>query len=323
MAETVECIVEEERAGLRLDVYLAEAVEDASRSLMQRLIKEGRVTIDGAPCGKGRRKVKAGERVQVEIPPPPPAKPAPEDLPLDILFEDEHLLFINKASGMVVHPAPGHYTGTLVNAVLHHCAAFQQSGGDAQRPGIVHRLDRFTSGVMIVAKAESAFRHLAAQAAAHSFERQYLALVRGEFEEERGRITASIGRSIADRTRMAVTAVRAKDAVTNFEVRERFGCASLLALWLDTGRTHQIRVHMRFTGKPVLGDPIYGVTDFSGMALPPEVQEALAALPGQALHAERLGIVHPATGKAMAFSAPPPAPFQRALEALREAARTA
>lgn len=313
--------VTEEEAGLRLDVYLAGAIEDATRSFLKKLIKEGQVKINGEPCTKPGRTVMLDDEIVVTIPPPPPAVPRPENIPLDILFQDEQLIIVNKAPGMVVHPAPGHYTGTLVNAVLHHCPDMQRVGSDLTRPGIVHRLDRDTSGVMVVAKTQRAFTELAAQASAHSFDRRYLALVRGEFKEDHGRIIAGVGRSLTDRSRMTVTGIRAKDAVTNFEVLERFGLASLVALQLETGRTHQIRVHMRFAGRPVLGDPVYGVTDFSGMYLPQEVELPLGQLVGQALHAERLGITHPVSGERLTFTSPPPEDFERALLALRTLAR--
>ena len=315
--ETIEHTVGEAEDGSRLDVFLAEVVEDATRSFLQKLIKDAQVSVNGKVCCKPRQKVRDGDAVAVVVPPPPPVHPQPEDIPLDILHEDDALLIVNKAAGMVVHPAPGHHTGTLVNAVLHHCKKFADSGVDATRPGIVHRLDRFTSGVMVVAKTQTAFTHLAAQASAHTFDRRYLALVRGEFKENSGKISAGIGRSLTDRSRMAVTGVRAKDAVTHFEVIERLGQASLVALQLDTGRTHQIRVHMRFAGRPVLGDATYGVTDFSRWGISDAVRAALEALPGQALHAERLGIEHPTSGQRLHFSAPPPEAFEKALEALR------
>ncbi len=320
MPETFAGSAAEAHDGLRLDAYLAGAVEDASRSFLKRLIKEGRVKVNGTVCKKPSRSVRAEDSVEVEIPDPPPLEPEAEDIPLDILFEDESMLIVDKPAGLVVHPAPGHYTGTLVNAVLHHCTDFEHSGGDPVRPGIVHRLDRDTSGVMVVAKTQLAFGRLARQASEHSFERRYLALVRGEFAEQRGRIEAGIGRSLADRSRMAVTGVRAKAAVTNFEVIERFGAASLVALRLETGRTHQIRVHMRFAGRPVLGDPVYGVVDYGGFGLPPAAVQALKALRGQALHAELLGLSHPTTDERLRFSAPPPGDFGAALAALRDAA---
>ena len=313
----IEAVAGEEDDGLRLDVFLAEAVEDASRSFLKKLVKEGRVSINGSVCRKPAQTVAEADRVAVDIPPPPPALPEPEAIPIDVLYEDGDLVVVNKAAGLVVHPAPGHYTGTLVNAILHHCTQFACPGEDPARPGIVHRLDRYTSGVMVVAKTQPAFLELAEQAAAHTFDRQYLALVEGAFKEDRGRINAAIGRSLADRGKMAVTGVHAREAVTNFEVRERFGVASLVALRLDTGRTHQIRVHMRFAGRPVLGDPTYGVAEFKGWRVPPAVREALEALNGQALHAERLGFTHPCTGAFQTFSAPPPPDFQHALDALR------
>lgn len=310
--------VGEAEAGTRLDVYLSGQVEDASRSYLQRVVKDGRVSVNGAVIKRVSQTVSEGDAVTVDLPPPPTISLAPQDIPLEVLFEDADVLVINKPAGLVVHPAPGHYDGTLVNAVLHHCAdSFQRPGEDPIRPGIVHRLDRDTSGVMVVAKSERAFSSLARQAREHAFDRRYIALVRGEFRESHGRIDAAIGRSMADRGRMAVTGVRGKEAVTRFEVLERFGAASLIRLELETGRTHQIRVHLRFAGRQMLGDPVYGVTDYSGMDIPEETQEALAGLVGQALHAEHLGFEHPATGVRIAHTAPPPPDFQRALEALR------
>jgi len=307
----------EEDAGTRLDVYLAGALEDASRSFLKKLIKDGQVAVNGEPCKKPGRVLGAGDTVDIEIPPPPPVEPLPEDIPLDILYEDEHLVVINKPAGLVVHPAPGHFTGTLVNAVLYHCRGFEAPGDDPVRPGIVHRLDRDTSGVMVVAKSRRGFAPLAAQAADHSFDRRYLALVRGEFQEDHGRINAQIGRSLAVRAKMAVTGVQAREAITDFFVLERFGVASLVGLQLETGRTHQIRVHMRFAGRPVLGDPVYGVTEFKNWPVPAPVLGALNGLKGQALHAERLGFNHPVTGERLSFTAPPARDFQKALDALR------
>ena len=317
MSEHFELTAEEEHAGLRLDVFLADVLEDSSRSLIKKLIKDRQVTLNGDACTKPGRTMAEGDAVAIDVPPSPSAWPEPEDIPLDILYEDGDLIMVNKAPGMVVHPAPGHHTGTLVNAVLHHCPDFKRAGEDLIRPGIVHRLDRDTSGVMVVAKNEKAFRHLAAQAAAHTFDRRYLCLVRGEFEEDRGRVNANIGRSLSDRSRMAVTGIRAKEAVTNFEVLERFGIASLVGLQLETGRTHQIRVHMRFAGRPVLGDPIYGEHEYRHWKVPEELLAALNGLIGQALHAERLGVTHPTTGERLTYTAPPPEDFQRALDALR------
>ena len=318
MPERVETVAGEENAGQRLDVFLAEVIEDATRSFLKKVIKDGHVSVNGQACTRPARAMAVNDVVEVEIPDPPPAVPEPEDIPLDILYEDTELVIINKPAGLVVHPAPGHDNGTLVNALLFRCPDFERAGADLRRPGIVHRLDRDTSGVMVAAKTQRAFTSLAAQAAEHSFDRRYLALVRGEFQENRGRINAPMGRSLVDRGKMAVTGLYAREAVTNVETLERFGVASLVSLQLETGRTHQIRVHMRFAGRPVLGDPVYGVTDFRSWPVPPETLAALDALHGQALHAERLGITHPSTGERMTFRSDPPTDFQRALEELRK-----
>ena len=315
----LERTVGEAEAGARLDVFLSGEVEDASRSYLQRVIKNGCVTINGKIVRRVSQTVSEGDAIRANLPPPPTISLEPQDIPLAVLFEDDDVLVINKQSGLVVHPAPGHYDGTLVNAVLHHCAdSFQRPGEDPIRPGIVHRLDRDTSGVMVVAKTQRAFNGLSRQAREHSFDRRYIALVRGEFKEPHGRIDAAIGRSMADRGRMAVTGVHGKEAVTRFEVLERFGAASLVRLELETGRTHQIRVHLRFAGRPMLGDQIYGVTDYASMHLAPDTIAALEALTGQALHAEHLGFEHPASGQRLAYTAPPPEDFAAALAALRK-----
>ena len=315
--DTREFIVEEEYNGIRLDIFLAEHIEDASRSFLQKLIKSNQVMLNEQACKKPGRNVQTGEVVVICLPPSPPDEPVAEAISLDILYEDKFLIVVNKPPGMVVHPAPGHYTGTLVNALLHHCPEIRDVGEEIFRPGIVHRLDRDTSGVMVAAKTPHAFEHLAEQAASHTFDRRYLALIRGEFKEDRGSVDAGIGRSLTDRSRMAVTGVRSKEAVTHFEVLERFGIASLIALQLETGRTHQIRVHMRFVGRPVLGDPVYGVTELRGIAMSQKYRTALDSLTGQALHAEHLGLDHPETGERMSFSSPPPKDFQDLLEAFR------
>ena len=310
--------VDEVHSGDRLDVYLAAHLEEVSRSFVKKLVKEGLVTINGDVAKRPSRSMNAGDAVTAEIPPPPSTEIEAEDIPLDILHEDAEVLVVNKASGMVVHPAPGHYSGTLVHAVLHHCPDFQRSGMDPDRPGIVHRLDRFTSGVMVVAKTPGALASLGAQAREHTFDRRYQALARGWFKEKTGRIVASVGRSINDRSRMTVTGVNCRDAVTRFEVLERIGPASLVELRLETGRTHQIRVHLRFVGHQILGDPVYGVTDFSAWPVTDEARAVLEGLEGQALHAEVLGFTHPATAERMRFSAVAPPDFQAALAALRQ-----
>lgn len=310
-------IVEEGSQGLRLDVFLTECVEGASRAFIQRAIKSNLVTVNNRVCTRPSRTVALGDEIHIEVPPQPSTELTPEDIPLDILHEDADVLVVNKPSGLVVHPAPGHSGGTLVNAVLFHCPDFQRPGEDAARPGIVHRLDRDTSGVMVVAKSPRAFLSLGRQAREHAFERRYLALAQGEFPQDRGRINAAVGRSMTDRKRMSVTAARSRDAITNFEVLERFGAACLVTLRLETGRTHQIRVHLRFAGHPVLGDPVYGVVDFQSWTVSEATRTVLRNLQGQALHAELLGFAHPADGTVMRFVAPLPADFQAALDALR------
>lgn len=306
---------DEPHDGLRLDVFLAGEIEDASRSYIQKVIKSKGVTIGGTRCKRPSRTINKGETISLELPPPPEASLEPEDIPLDILHEDDDVIVINKPSGLVVHPAPGHYSGTLVNAVIHHCGPIAASLEDSTRPGIVHRLDRQTSGVMVVAKTPTALRKLSQQAHDHTFDRRYVALVQGEFEEDTGKIIASVGRSIANPGKMAVTGVRGRDAVTNYKVIDRYGVATLVRLVLETGRTHQIRVHMRFAGRPILGDPLYGVSDFSSW--PESLQAPLSAIDGQALHAELLGFTHPTTNERMTFEAPMPEDMAAARQALQ------
>lgn len=316
--------VTREEVRLRLDVFLAGRIEDVSRSFIKQAIKDERVMVNGRVVTRPGKTLSADDRVSIRLPPAPLSEPLPEDIQLDVVYEDGDILVVNKPSGLVVHPAPGHPSGTLVNAVLYHCKDFrgpygrEDKGLDSLRPGIVHRLDRFTSGVMVVAKSHRAFDRLSDQARRHAFDRRYVALLQGEFREDAGVIRASIGRSLSDRKRMSVTSVKAREAVTHFRVRERFGVASYVELQLETGRTHQIRIHMRFAGRPVLGDAIYGVTDFSGWAVSPQLREALEGLEGQALHAELLGLTHPESGEQLTFEAPPPQDFQKALNELRK-----
>ncbi|MFP4172909.1 MAG: RluA family pseudouridine synthase [Candidatus Hydrogenedentota bacterium] len=314
---TFEGVAGPHEAGLRLDVFLAGQVEDASRSYLQKLIKQGNVAVNGAPALRPSRTVAGGDAVRVTLPPPPTIELEPEPIPLDRLHEDVDVVVVNKQAGLVVHPAPGNERGTLVNALLHHCPDFARPGGDPIRPGIVHRLDKDTSGVMVVAKSQRAFLSLSQQAREHTFDRRYLALTEGNFKEDRLRIEAPVGRSLSDRTRMSVTGVEGRDAVTHVEVLERFRIATLVAVTLETGRTHQIRVHLRYSGHPVLGDPVYGVADFRKWPGGSESRKALEALRGQALHAERLGFRHPTEGERMEFTAPPSEDFQAVLKALR------
>ncbi len=306
-----------EEGGIRLDVFLAESLEDFSRSFAAKLVREGRVRLNGRVCDRPSRVVAQGDTLAVDLPEPPDDTPQPEDIPLDVLYEDEHVIVVNKPYGLVVHPAPGHPSGTLVNALLYRYPELRAMVPDSRRPGIVHRLDRDTSGVMVVARTPKAYNALSGQASAHAFERHYLALVRGEFKEDLVRVDAPLGRSLSDPKRVAVTGIRARDAVTWAETLERFGVASLIRLRLETGRTHQIRVHMRFAGRPILGDPVYGFTAYEELRVSPEVRQALRGLHGQALHAARLGFSHPESGTMLHFETPPPNDFQAALDALR------
>ena len=308
--------VSESDDGERLDHFIGAHVPELSRSQAKKLIVEGLVTVN-ARVAKPSTTLSPGEKVLVHVPSLKEAVPAPEPIPLDVIYEDADLLVVNKPAGIVVHPAPGWPHGTLVNALLHHCGDELAIGG-TKRPGIVHRLDKDTSGVLVVAKNDSSYRSLAKQIKDRSAERVYLALVAGVPKESQGKIDAPIGRSIGDRKRMAVTGVRGRTAVTNFRVKERFNGAALLEVKLDTGRTHQIRVHMTFIGHPILGDAKYGGAGRTMETFPEEVMAAIKGLKGQALHAASLGFVHPSTGERVCFEAPPREDFAALLEKMRE-----
>jgi len=320
MSETARIEVSETESGGRVDAFIAAHLDDVSRAVVQRAVRSDRVLVNGQPVKRVSQILNSGDEVVIELPDPPTIAIEAEAIPIDVVHEDEDLVIVNKPSGLVVHPAPGHPSGTLLNAIIHHCPDFARPGEDPIRPGIVHRLDRFTSGLLVIAKTPVAMTRLADQARNHSFDRRYLSLVRGEFPEDKGRINASVGRSLSDRKRMTVTTVGGREAVTHFHVLDRFGMASQVALQLETGRTHQIRVHMRFAGHPVLGDPVYGVTDFRAWPVDDDVRRSLEALKGQALHAETLGITHPRTDERMTFNAPPPETYRHALEMLQGAA---
>ncbi|NDY41678.1 RluA family pseudouridine synthase [Dissulfurirhabdus thermomarina] len=294
--------------GWRLDRFLAHQLEGLSRSRVQRLITEGRASVNGTPCLSARRAVRIGDEVRLEVPPPRPAALEPEPLPLRVVFEDDRILVLDKPPGLVVHPGAGHARGTLVHGLLHHCRDLSGIGGEL-RPGIVHRLDKDTSGLMVVAKDDDAHARLAAQFAAGDVEKTYLALVKGEPGADRGRMEAAIGRHPVHRKRMAVRRSGGKAAVTEWEVVERLGGAALLRLRLHTGRTHQIRVHMAAAGHPVLGDALYG----GGTILRPRGLR----LPRQMLHAAALALRHPATGERLEWRAPLPPDMAAALESLR------
>lgn len=297
-----------EAAGGRLDKTLAEHLPDLSRGRIQALMAQGLVSRDGEPLSDASSKAKPGE-YQLLIPPPAPADPQPEDIPLSILFEDEHLIVVEKPPGMAVHPAPGSETGTLVNALLHHCGDSLSGIGGVARPGIVHRIDKETSGVLVAAKSDAAHQGLSKLFATHDIDRVYIALVRGAPHPERGTIETRLGRSTHDRKKIAVLKTGGREAITHYRTERTFGgerkpLAARIACTLETGRTHQIRVHMASKGTPCLGDPVYG----SGPPAGP-VREAIAqaGLKRQALHAAVLGFVHPITGEAMRFESPLPA----------------
>lgn len=282
---------EAEDAGTRADVFLA-AKLGVSRSNMQKLLEDGRVK-RGEKIIKANYKVRAGEMFVVDIPEPEPIEAVPENIPLDIIYEDDDVVVLNKARGMVVHPAPGNYTGTLVNALLYHCSNL--SGiNSAIRPGIVHRLDKDTSGIMIVAKNDAAHISLSQQIQSKTAVRTYLAVVRGNIKTDSGTIETQIARDKTDRKKMAVVKEGGRDAITDYEVLERFGKYTLVHCKLRTGRTHQIRVHMEYLGYPLVGDPKY-----SPMKTP-------FGIKGQALHSHTLEFTHPRTGERMKFEAPLP-----------------
>lgn len=282
---------ETEDAGTRADVFLA-AKLGVSRSNMQKLLEDGRVK-RGEKIIKANYKVRAGEMFVVDIPEPEPIEAVPENIPLDIIYEDDDVVVLNKARGMVVHPAPGNYTGTLVNALLYHCSNL--SGiNSAIRPGIVHRLDKDTSGIMIVAKNDAAHISLSQQIQSKTAVRTYLAVVRGNIKTDSGTIETQIARDKTDRKKMAVVKEGGRDAITDYEVLERFGKYTLVRCKLRTGRTHQIRVHMEYLGYPLVGDPKY-----SPMKTP-------FGIKGQALHSNTLEFTHPRTGERMKFEAPLP-----------------
>ncbi len=286
----------------RLDVALAAAM-GKSRSFVQTIIAEGRVRINGSPK-KANYKLREGDKVEAEIPAPQVLDVAPELIPLDIVYEDQDVLVVNKPQGMVVHPAPGAWHGTLVNALLYHCRDLSGING-VLRPGIVHRIDKDTSGLLVVAKNDEAHRGLAEQIKAHTVARRYRALVHGLINEPSGTVDAPIGRDPSERKRMAVTFEHSKRAVTHYQVLERFSEYTYLEARLETGRTHQIRVHMAYLGHPVVGDPLYGP------------KRSSFNLEGQVLHAIHLGFKHPRTGLYLEFEAPLPHYFEQVLKQLR------
>lgn len=307
-----------EAQGERLDVFLASQNLGLSRSRLKRLIDEEGVWLNDAPA-KPSSRLRAGDQVRVEIPPPEPARALPEPIPVPILYEDEHVIVVVKPAGMAVHPAAGVRSGTLVNALLAHCAELAGVGG-AMRPGIVHRLDKGTTGVMVVAKTDLAQVRLAAQFKAHTVGRRYLALVCGRVEPARGTIETFFGRHPTARTRFSSRVREGRRAVTHYEVLERFPGMTLLALRLETGRTHQVRVHLSDRGHPVVGDPVYGRGKL-GPEVGEPVRRAVQGIARQMLHAAHLAFDHPATGERIELSADLPEDFASLLSAVRAGSR--
>jgi 23S rRNA pseudouridine1911/1915/1917 synthase len=322
--EAIVCRIGAAEAGQRLDRALA-ALTGLSRSRVQALLEEGRVTGADGATADASRKVRADEAFIVTVPPPIDAVPRPQAIPIDVVYEDDELLVINKPPGMVVHPAAGNPDGTLVNALLAHCGGSLSGIGGVRRPGIVHRLDKDTSGLMVVAKTDRAHWGLTAQFADRSLSRTYQAVVWGSPSPAQGRIEGNIGRSPVDRKRMAVVETGGKTAATRYKRLESFGLgAALVECVLETGRTHQIRVHMAHIGHPLAGDPLYGggrtsrARGANANALPEPSRARLLSFPRQALHAGALILIHPATGEAMRFEAPWPDDLRELVEVLRK-----
>ena len=300
-------VVEDEEEGKRIDKFLSEVMPDLSRSYIQKLFGTGNVKRNDGAVTPGY-KLCSQDRISVLIPEAVEPKIEPEHIPLEILYEDEDVILVNKPKGMVVHPAAGHYSGTLVNALMYHCHDQLSGINGVLRPGIVHRIDMDTTGVLIVCKNDMSHNSIAAQLKEHSITRRYYAVVHGNLKEEEGTVDAPIGRHPTDRKKMAVNYRNGKDAVTHYRVMERFGTYTWIECRLETGRTHQIRVHMASIGHPLVGDPVYG-----------PAKCPYSFLKGQTLHAYILGFVHPRTGEYMEFTAPLPDYFQRLLDLLRAA----
>ena len=296
--------IEENSANARIDKYISENAENMTRSAVQKLIAEGCVTVNGKIPDKNL-KIKTGDEITVNMPEPEICEALPENIPLDIVYEDDDLLVVNKPRGMVVHPATGNYTGTLVNALMYHCGDRLSSINGIIRPGIVHRIDKDTSGLLIVAKNDFAHNILAEQIKEHSFTRKYQAVVIGNVKDDTGTVNAPIGRHQTDRKKMAVTLKNARNAVTHYKVIARYNGYTHVELTLETGRTHQIRVHMAYIGHPVAGDPVY-----SG-------KKYLTKLNGQCLHAYYISFTHPRTNEILAFSAPLPDYFTGFLKSIQ------
>ncbi|WP_298271179.1 RluA family pseudouridine synthase [Geobacter sp.] len=317
MESRFELTVSTEGEPERLDQFVARSVAGLTRSAARRLIEEGRVAVAGE-VAKASLKLKGGERVTVEVPPPVAATPAGEEIPLDILYEDGDVVVVNKPAGMVVHPAAGNPSGTLVNALIAHCTDLSGVGGEL-RPGIVHRIDKDTSGVLVVAKNDRAHEGLSRQFRDHTVKRVYLALAFGTFRQDKGRIEGAIGRHPVDRKRMSGKARRGKHAVTHWKVLGRYPGMTLVQLRLETGRTHQIRVHLAEAGHPLVGDEVYGAGGRANDLRDPRLRALVRQLGRQALHAKTLGFLHPASGEYLEFDTAPPEDMMRIINYLEGA----
>lgn len=303
LMEYFEFKIEQTNSGIRIDKYLSDELEGISRSYIQKLLDDGSITVNKNNV-KSNYKLRCNDVIDVEVPDPEALNVEPEDIPLSILYEDEHLLVVDKPKGMVVHPAAGHMTGTLVHALLYHCKDQLSGINGVLRPGIVHRIDQNTTGALVVCKTDQAHKHLAEQLKVHSITRRYRAIVHGNVKADTGTVDATIGRDPKDRKKMAAN-VQGKDAVTHYKVLERFGNYTYMEFSLETGRTHQIRVHMKSIGHPIVGDDIYGPS------------KCPFTLEGQTLHAMVLGFIHPASNEYMEFAAPIPEYFEKLLTNLR------
>ena len=303
--EVYDFYVEEACRDVRLDKFLSQYLEGYSRSFLQKLIKEDKVTVNNGAC-KASYRLTPGEHLQIHIPEPEEISIEPEDIPLDILYEDGDIIVVNKPKRMVVHPAPGHYSGTLVNALMYHCRDSLSGINGVMRPGIVHRIDQDTTGVLVVCKNDTAHQSLAEQLKEHSITREYQAIVHGHIKASEGTVEGSIGRHPVDRKKMAMNVRNGKPAVTHYQVIDELNHQyTYISCRLETGRTHQIRVHMASLGHPIWGDNWYGPS------------KCPFKLQGQTLHAKILGFVHPTTGEYMEFEAPLPDYFEKLLQKLR------
>lgn len=303
MSRSITLSPQESDIGTRADKYISDNIAELTRSAIQGLCYNGFITVSGSPVAKNY-KLRDGDVIVVNIPDPEPLDAVAENIPIDVVYEDDDLLVVNKPKGMVVHPAYGNYTGTLVNALLHHCGESLSGINGVIRPGIVHRIDKNTSGLLIVAKNDASHLHLAEQIKAHSFTREYEAVASGFFKETSGTVDAPIGRHKTARKKMCVTTENSRNAVTHYEVLRQYGGYAHVRLRLETGRTHQIRVHLAYIGHPILGDDVYG--------------KACKGLTGQCLHARKIGFIHPTTGEYMEFTSPLPDYFSGVLDWLEK-----